>query len=472
MVLSKNLDENIAKLDALLGIGKAFDVQSRAFKVLNKRVQMYYIDGLVDNLEIISVMEQILHLPEDKDYDDFFEIHYNNIPHKGAEVLENIDEIYEIILTGVLLFLVEDSDKALSIETRGYPVRSIDEPDLEKVIRGSHEGFTEALSLNIGLLRRKIHDGKLRNEIFKIGNKSKYDVCLSYIEGECDPDLLEDVRNKLKNVKIDHLIMTDKALEELIAYQRFNPYPLVRYTERPDVVGVHLYQGKFAIFVDTSPSVILAPATFFDHLQHTEEFRQSPLSGTYIRLLRIIGVFLSTFLTPIWLLVVMYDINVPEIFSIFAPDDAIKISIFLQIIAAEIGVEFLRMASIHTPSSLSTAMGLVAGILLGDIAIQIGVFSIQTVFLVAISAIGGYLTPSYELSLANKLSKLLFLVVIFIFGIIGFAIIFFMWLIFLISLKSFNTRYMYSLFPFNWKDLKNTLIRKPTKENDNAETKL
>jgi stage V sporulation protein AF len=163
----------------------------------------------------------------------------------------------------------------------------------------------------------------------------------------------------------------------------------------------------------------------------------------------------------------------PGVFGIFAPDEAIKISIFLQLIAAEIGIEFLRMASIHTPSALSTAMGLVAGILLGDVAIQVGLLSIQTVFLVAVSAIGSYVTPSYELSLANKLSKLLFLGVVMLFGYIGFTVIVLLWIIYLGRLKSLNKPYLYPLFPFNWADLKQILVRKPLKEVDeNAETKM
>jgi len=473
MFLTNDFEENKAIIDEILGVGKAYDVQSRPFTIFNKKIQMYYLDGLVDNLEIIGVLNQILDLPQDVSNQNYFEIIYNNITHKTVLIVDKINDIYDHVLSGVIVLIIEGCNQALAIETRGYPIRSIGEPDLEKVVRGSHDGFTETLNINIGLLRRRIRDGKLRNEIFQIGSESKYNVCLSYIEGKCPQDLIDYTRNKLKNVKVEHLIMTDKALEEVISNNPFNPYPLVRYTERPDVVSVHLYQGKIAIFVDTSPSVIIAPATYFDHLQHAEEYRQTPMSGTYIRLLRYLGVFLSIFLTPIWLLLVTYEPHLPKIFDIFQPDEAVEWSIFLQILAAEVGIEFLRMASIHTPSSLSTAMGLVAGILLGDIAIQVGIFSIQTVFLVAISAIGSYVTPSYELSLANKLSKLLFLVVIYFFELIGFIVVVVLWFIFLVTRKSFNLGYLYPLIPFNWKEFKRMIIRTPTKEvAPNAKTKM
>ncbi|HHU55887.1 MAG TPA: spore germination protein [Acholeplasmataceae bacterium] len=473
MYLTNNFEENKKTFDEMLGVGKSYDVQTREFTILNTKVQMYYLDGLVNNLEIIGVMEKILDLPRERNYHDPIEVIYNNITHKAAKIFDKFTDIYDQVLNGVLVFIVEGCNKAIGVETRGYPIRSIGEPDLEKVVRGSHDGFTETLNINIGLLRRRIRDGKLRNEIFNIGTKSKYNVCLSYIEGSCSEDLINYAREKLNSVNIDHLIMTDKALEEVLSKHPFNPYPLVRYTERPDVVSIHLYQGKVAIFVDTSPSVIIAPATYFDHLQHAEEYRQTPMSGTYIRLLRFLGVFLSIFLTPTWLLLVMHNVDLPGFFKSFRPDDTVTLSIFMQILAAEIGIEFLRMASIHTPSSLSTAMGLVAGILLGDIAIQVGIFSVQTVFLVAISAIGSYVTPSYELSLANKLSKLLFLVVIYFFKLPGFIIVVLLWLIFLLRLKSFNLGYLYPLIPFNWKEFKRLVIRTPTKEvNHSAKTKM
>ena len=473
MDLSYDLEANVQAINDKLGVGKAFDIKTRRIKVLGRDVQLYYLDGLVNNLEIIGVLEKILGLSSEDQAVDVPMTMYNNITHKDAKFIETIEEVYNNVLNGVIVFIISGHNQGLIAETRNFPTRSISEPDIEKVVRGSHDGFTESLNQNISLVRRRVKDGNMRSEIFAVGNKSSFNVCLAYIEGICDTKDVELARERISSVNIDHLIMADKALEELMIKKPFNLYPLVRYSERADIVAVHLYRGKLAIFVDTSPSVIIAPSTFFDHLQHAEEHRQTPIAGTYLRFVRFLGVFISLFLTPIWLLLTKYEVVVPEMFDIFTPDEAIKISIFLQLIAAEIGIEFLRMASIHTPSALSTAMGLVAGILMGDVAIQVGLLSIQTVFLVAVSAIGSYVTPSYELSLANKLSKLLFLCVIMLFGYIGFIVIVILWVVYLGSMKSLNRRYLYPLFPFNWAELKQILVRKPLKEVDeNAETKM
>lgn len=464
MKLSNDISVNVKRINEGIGVGKTFDTNNRNYTIFNKQIYLYYLSGLISNLEIIGVNEKLLKLPAYEDNNNYYQLIKNNIAHEAISILDTYEDVVNHILNGFIVFVIEGVSEAIAVETRSYPNRSITEPDTEKVIRGSHDGFTENFSINIALIRRRIKDGRLRNVLFNIGTSSETYVCLSYLEGVCDEILIKTITEKLKTVKTEHLIMADKALEELLLHQTFNPYPLVRYTERADIVSIHLYKGNFAIFVDTSPSVILAPATFFDHLQHAEEYRQTPISGSYLRILRFIGVFLSLFLTPIWLLAVMDEISLPALFDILSPDEKVHTAIFLQILAAEIGVEFLRMASIHTPSALSTAMGLVAGILIGDIAIKVGVFSTQTVFVIAISTIGTYITPSYELGLANKLSKIVFLITIYFFGLVGFLIVLFLWLLMLATQKSFNRPYLYPLIPFNLKKLIEIILRVPNKE--------
>jgi len=456
------------RIQQQIGYQESYDVGLREINVLDKKVNLYYLTGLIDSLQVIEIVKGILKIPRNKKVTD--DLIKENLAHHALTELKIFADYILNILNGMVVVIVEDVDYAISIDVRNYPTRSISEPDMEKVIRGSHDGFNENFHLNIQLVRRRIKDGRLRNELFYIGEDSPSYVSLTYIKGICDPKLLEDVRNRLKGVKTAHLIMSDKALEEMIVRQKkLNPYPLVRYTERADTVAVHLYQGMFALFVDTSPSVILAPATLFDHMQHLEEYRQTPVSGTYLRIIRFIGVFIALFLTPIWLLFVKND-WLFGFLEILRPSGDVKLGIFLQVIAAEVGVEFLRMASIHTPSSLSTAMGLIAGILIGEMAINVGFFTIQTVLLVALSAIGTYVTPSYELGLANKISKIFFIVSILLCNFYGFVAAFIIWVVYLFRVKSFGKPYLYPLIPFDFKRLLKIIIRVPymkkNKQND------
>src|SRR5699024_6781702 len=190
---------------------------------------------------------------------------------------------------------------------------------------------------------------------------------------------------------------------------KWNPYPLVRYTERPDVAAHHLLSGYVIITVDTSPSVMILPTTFFDHLEHAEEFRQTPAVGTLMRWIRFLAVLASMFLLPIWYLFVLEPSLLPDKLSFIGPKEHGNVPIALQIILAVIGVEFLRMAAIHTPTPLATALGLIAAVLIGEIAVEVGLFSPEVILYVAVSTVGSYVTPSYELSVANKVMSMFLL---------------------------------------------------------------
>ncbi len=470
MNLSCCLDENVQKISQDIGCFISCDAKYRTYTLLNQKVYLFFVSSLVSEEMIQNITKRLLEV-ENISFDVLATM-YNNITHADVKKEKNIEQIEAAILSGMIAFLIEGINEAILVETRHFPTRSISEPDMEKTIRGSHDGFTESIEQNLGLIRRRIKDKKLRNIMYSIGEDSSFSVCLSYIEGICSEAMLKEIKDKLNKVQVSHLIMADKALEEVLLEQKWNPYPLVRYTERPDIVSIHLYQGDFCLLVDTSPSVILAPATYFDHLTHTEEYRQTPMSGSYLRILRYIGVFCSIFLTPLW-----YMFHVKDVFSFFSFPllwkDSTAILIFLQLIFAEIGVEFLRMASIHTPSTLSTAMGLVAGILIGNVAIDVGLLSEEAVFIVAVSAIGSYMTPSYELGLANKITKLILLWSIFFFYFYGFLVATILWIIYLAHLKSFTKPYLYPLIPFRAKELIHVLFRLPKKEvKENAKIKM
>ena len=282
-----------------------------------------------------------------------------------------------------------------------------------------------------------------------------------YIEGIADQGMVDDVKHRIEQVKVDGLTMTDKELEEFITGQVYNPYPLVRYTERPDVVAAHLYQGMIAIIVDTSPSVMIGPVTLFDHLTSVEEYRQTPAVGTFLRLIRYAGIIVSVFLMPTWLLFVLHPEYLPDFLNFIGPQEEGNIPIVLQVISGEIGMEFLRLASIHTPTAISSALGIVSAILIGQVAVDVGLFGPEILFYVAIGALGAFVTPSYELGLANKMFKLFIIVGTALLGLWGYIGTIVIGFIFLATMKSFGKPYLYPLIPFNFKALLKSVIRYP-----------
>ncbi|NRG29628.1 spore germination protein [Bacillus circulans] len=451
-----------------VGLGTSFDLGVRKFKVMRKEVNLYYVNGLCDSVLIAELLEQLLFL-NDADRKsqarDTFDIIQNQLVHQSVQVIEKMDELVDQVLSGLVAVVIEGYDHGLIIDVRSYPGRMPEEPDTEKVVRGSRDGFVENIIVNTAITRRRIRDERLRFEIMRVGERSKTDIAVGYIDGVADPDLIEIVKKEMKNLKTDGLTMADKTIEEFLLKQGYNPYPLVRYTERADVAATHLLEGHVIIYVDTSPSVIITPATFFHHLQHAEEYRQSPMVGTFVRWVRFLGIIASIFFLPFWFLAVLEPSLLPERLAFIGPNETTNIPIVVQIFIADLGLEFLRIAAIHTPTPLSTAMGLIAAVLIGQIAIDVGLFVPEVILYVSVAAIGNFATPSYELGIANKIVRLVLLIVVAIFHTPGFVIGMTLYLLFLIRTTTLNVPYLWPFIPFHPIALAQIIIRRPVPGN-------
>ena len=304
--------------------------------------------------------------------------------------------------------------------------------------------------VNVTLVRRRLRDKHLRYEILRVGERTQTDVCIAYIDDIVDREMLESIRDKIKQVKIDGLPLADKQLEEATVKRGWNPFPLVRYSERPDTVAVHLMEGNIAVFVDTTPSVMILPTTYFDLLQHAEENRQTPFIGTYLRWVRFIGIVASLFLLPLWFLFTLKPELKPPALDFIGAQKPGRLPMVAQFLIAEVGVDMLRMASIHTPTPLATAMSLIAAILIGDIAVKTGLFVNEVVLYMAVAAIGMFATPSYELGLANRIIRLVLIVAVASFKVEGFVIGPRRCSSFCSACeRSFNRPYMWPFIPFD-----------------------
>jgi stage V sporulation protein AF len=442
-VLEEYMQKNV-------GLNKSFDLGVRKLKILRKNVHFYYINGLTDAGYIIELVEELVGINDNERLSThLFDIVHNRLVHQSVEPVNTIEEAVDEVLSGLIAVVVEGYTEALIVDVRSYPGRQPMEPDTEKVVRGSRDGYVENIIINTALTRRRIRDPRLRFEIFRIGERSKTDISIAYIDDVANPSLIEVIKHELKAIKIDGLTMADKTVEEFLVKQGYNPYPLVRYTERADVAATHLLEGHVLIFVDTSPSVIITPTTYFHHLQHAEEYRQSPAVGTFVKWTRFLGLLASLFLLPLWYLFVLDPTLLPEGIGFIGPNEQTNIPIIAQLFIADIGVEMFRIAAIHTPTPLSTAMGLIAAVLIGQIAIDVGLFQPEVILYVAVASIGTFATPSYELSVANKMARLLLLVAVAFFHIPGLVIGCTLYILFIANIKSLNTPYLWPLIPFS-----------------------
>ncbi|WP_240413936.1 spore germination protein [Paenibacillus periandrae] len=383
------------------------------------------------------------------------------IPHIQVKQTDKLNEVIDQVAMGATGFFFEGSAAAIVVDAKSFPVRSTEEPDLERVVRGSRDGFVETLLTNVTLVRRRIRDPQLKLEILHVGRRTHTDVCLAYIDDICDPALVEAVRDKINQLQVEGLPLAEKQLEEAIVGKSWNPYPMVRYSERPDVIAVHLLEGHVTLFVDTSPSVIILPATFFHHVQHAEEYRQTPMAGTYLRWVRFLGIAASLFLLPLWFLLVSSPELKPVGMEFIGPQESVKLPLLVQFLIAELGIDLMRMAAVHTPAPLTTAMGLVAAVLVGEVAVKTGLFVNEVILYLAVAAVGTFATPSYELGLANRLTRLMLLIASAIWKVPGFVIVSTVWVIYLATRRSYNAPYLWPFIPFNVKAMREIVLRRP-----------
>ncbi|WP_409978165.1 spore germination protein [Anoxybacteroides tepidamans] len=446
----EKLVDNETYLKEKIGIGASFDLGIRKIFVLKREVHLYYCNGLCDTQYLIQLLKQIVQINDDERQSvQAKQILENRLVHQQVSPVRDLNEAIDKLLSGLIVILMEGETSGFIVDVRSYPGRQPQEPDTEKVVRGARDGYVENIIVNTALTRRRIRDERLRFEIIQVGERSKTDVCIAYIKDVADPGLVELVKKEIKQIKIDGLTMADKTIEEFLVKQGYNPYPLVRYTERPDVAATHLLEGHVIIIVDTSPSVIITPTTLFHHVQHAEEYRQNPAVGTFVRWVRFLGILASIFLLPLWILFVIEPSLLPEKLAFIGPNKHTHIPTIVQIFLADFGIEFLRMAAIHTPTPLSTAMGLIAAVLIGEIAINVGLFVPEVILYVSVAAIGSFATPSYELSIANKIARLLLALAVALFKVPGLVIGTTVYLILLARIRSLNTPYLWPFIPFD-----------------------
>ncbi|PYZ94307.1 spore germination protein [Salipaludibacillus keqinensis] len=459
---SKNLATNIAFLKDQLAVDKSFDLIQLDLVYHGVEMALFVVDAFAKDDALTQIQRELDHLtPEDVNENLINGLVQSRIPYVELEKEKDLEEVVIQILSGPAALLVDGYDEIILIDSREYPVRGPEEPDTEQVVRGAKDGFVETLVFNAGLIRRRVRDRTLRNEYLRVGKRSYTDMCITYLEDIADEKLVNHIRSSLKKIDTDGLPMGDKTIEEFLFGQHYNPYPLVRYTERPDVAASHLFEGHILLLVDGSPSVIITPTTFWHHLQHAEEYRQKPIIGSGLRLVRFLAVWMSIFLLPLWFLFAENQALLPETLEYIGPNESGSVPLLGQFLLAEAGIEMLRMAAIHTPSALATALGLVAAILIGEVAIEVGLFSHEVVLYLAIAAVGSFATPSYEMSLANRFIRVLFLITVSVFHVPGYMIGLLVLIILLSSMKVYETPYFWPFIPFNWRGARDVLLRAP-----------
>lgn len=466
IVLSSDLNQNINMLQQYLPIKRSFDVIGRELIIgQNTSAYLIFIDGFAKDDIMLWILQVLQSLSEsDLNNNAIQTMIKKKIGYIEVESFTDIEQMRSMVLAGAVGLIVDGQKEGLIIDAREYPVRSPEEPELEKVSRGSRDGLVETIIFNTALIRRRLRDPNLIFEIKTVGKRSKTDVVLAYLDDLTDKNLLSEIQNKIDKIDVGALVMAEKTLEELLIKKHwYNPLPQVKFTERPDVVAAHLMEGHIAIIVDTSPSIMLLPVTMFHFTQHAEDYYQNILVGSYYRWIRFLGMLSALLLPTIWLLLVQNKENLPEFLQFIGPKEDYAIPLFAQLLLLEFGLDILRLSSIHTPSALNTSLGIIGGLILSDLAVKVGIFVPETVLYIALAAVGTFATPSLEFALAIRIFRLLSLIMTGLLGVWGFAGSFIVILVILFTSRSFKNskRYTWPLIPFSWKPLAHILFRMP-----------
>ncbi len=462
--VSANYEENVRALDGLLGVGRCFDMIARDLIIGGKRARLWVVDGYGDDAVIERMLSFWLALEsvENARTMQRFIDRYVTFSEVNAET--DLKNAVTSVFLGKTLLLIEGYDACALIDAKQFPARGVEEPASGKVLRGAHDGFIETLVANAALLRRRIRDPQLTLEGHKVTDRSRADVVLCYLENKVDRKLLDEVRRKLAGIDVHSISMSQESIAEAMMGkgQWWNPFPKVRYTERPDAATACVMEGDILVLVDNSPAAMILPTHFFDFVQESNDFYFPPLVGTYLRILRVVVFLLTMFITPVWYLLVKDPSRTQAGLEFLAIDSDYSVPILVQLLLAEFIVDLLKLASLNTPDVFSNSFSMLGALVLGDFAVQAHWLVPEVLAYMAFVAIANFAQPSYELGYAFKLLRLMLLLFVGALDWIGLALGCAVIAVILAATKPVVGKgYLYPLCPFDKKALLALLVRKP-----------
>ena len=458
-------DVLISEVKGRAPVGESFDLLERKLNIGGHDATMFFVDGLVDGGMMQRVIFSLFSLkkPQMEKAQDAESFIKCNLPFLDAFIVREVELAIKHLYSGLVPLFIDGYDGIIIIDCRSYPLRGVEEPAKEKSLRGSKDGFVESMMTNIALIRRRIRDNALIFKGYSLGSVTRSDVAMVYMKSKADMSMVNKLDAALKALNTEGLTVTEQTLvEELTGKRRnrLNPFPKVRYSQRPDVIAAHVEEGKIGIIVDNSPTVILIPAGIFDFFQDVDDYYFPALTGNYFRLIRIFNMVVILFATPVYLLFAEGSIPVHDALKFFVTEEDFAVGIFWQLILLELAVDGLKLASLNTPESLGMSLSVIGALILGEFSVSSGWFVPQTILCMAVVALASFTQPSIELGYGMKFIRILMLIGAHIFGWIGMAAAFAVSMVVIATTRTIvGTSYLYPLIPWNGAKLKRLVFR-------------
>ena len=415
-------EENAAYMNQVLPVQDSFDIIQRDMLIGGRMASFYFIDGFTKDEVMLKIMDSLFKVTQENMPADATQFSRECIPYVEVDILGDFDDVLRNVLSGVTCLFIEGYEACIAIDCRTYPARSVEEPDKDKSLRGSRDGFVETIVFNTALMRRRIRDPHLVMEMTEVGDTSRTDVAICYMGDRVDKELLNTVQQRIKSIRTDDLRMNQQSLAECLFKRKwYNPFPKFKCTERPDTAAACLLEGKVVIMVDNSPSAMILPTSIFDMIEEANDYYFPTLTGLYLKFSRTLITIMTVFLTPVFLLF-MQNLNwLPKAFEFVAVKDMVNIPLIFQLLILEIAIDGLRLAALNTPSMLSTPLSVIAGLVMGEFSVQSGWFNSEVMLYMAFVAVANYTQPNFELGYALKFMRLQLLILTALFNWIGFA---------------------------------------------------
>ena len=464
MSLSLSHKANVSLLSSRLRVGENFDVIERHLTVGQDDVCFFYVDGFTKDSEMQRLMQYLL----SKKSIGGANALVSDLPYIEVELADDIDGIITAVLSGQTAVLSSSfPTESILIDARTYPARTTAEPDTDRVMQGSRDGFVETLVMNTALIRRRIRDPRLTMRHFGLGGSSRTDIVLCYVEGVADRKLVENISSRLRQIRPEGVCLGYRSLaESLVRRGWWNPFPKIRVTERPDTASAQLLEGSVLIICDTSPQVMILPTSIFDYLQQTDDYYFPPLTGSYLRIVRTLILLLSVIITPVWYLCLEFSDTLPHYLRFLIPDDPGALPIILQLLLIEVAIDGLKIASMNTPDMLSNSLSVVGALLLGDFAVGVGWVCEDVILYMAFVAIANFAQQNVELGYAFKFVRVAMLILTYFLGAWGLlaGVLLFSFLLVTNVTVTGRSGYLYPLIPFDGRAMAHLIFR--VKKND------
>lgn len=460
-MFTTDYNTNLQIISDALRSDQSFDLVKRDLIIADRKAALFFIDGLLKDDITEKILEFFYKNVKSENFKSALYFAQSSVPYVEVEVTSDLKKICTNVLSGISALIIEDFTEVILLDTRTYPQRSTSEPDNDKVLRGSRDGFVETLINNTALIRRRIRDTNLTVKAYSVGTQSHTDIAVIYMENKVDKKLLANLDKRLKAIDVPSLTMNQQSLVEAL-YKNlwYNPFPKVKHTERPDTTASAILDGNIVILVDNAPSALLLPTSIFDVLEEADDYYFPPVTGTYLKLARYFITIVTVLITPLWLLALQNPDYCPEFFRFVLLDEPQNISVFWQLILMEVGIDGLRLAALNTPNSLTTPLSIIGAIALSEFAVESGWVSMEAILYMALVTVANFTQPNFELGYSFKFCRVLLLVLTYIFNVWGFIIAFIINLVLLCTNRTLSSKsYLYPLVSFNGKEFLRKILR-------------